>query len=387
MIILADQNIPYARECFSSIGTVKTIPAEKFSRADLRDVDAVVVRAVTPVNADLLNDTHVRFVATPTSGTDHIEVEYLKARDIGFASAAGGNANAVAEYVMAALFYLAAKYDLDLAGMSIGIIGVGHIGSKVAQKAEAIGMQVLLNDPPLQRETGDACYLSLAELFDCDFITLHTPLTRNGIDRTYHLVDRHFLDSLKSGVFIIHSARGAVADTAALTESLQTGHLAGAVVDVWENEPNIDLTLMDKVDIATPHIAGFTVDGRVGAVMMVYQAMCRYFGIRERNVLGDFLSEGEKLLIEIDPSIMNEQELIHRIIQRVYSIELDDTRMRKMGPFTADERAAHFIKLRRQYPVRREFTHTGVQLQSPAPSVAARLTGLGFQVANHGQGR
>ncbi|UCD38474.1 MAG: 4-phosphoerythronate dehydrogenase [Fidelibacterota bacterium] len=384
MRILVDRNIPYASECFSSIGTVEAYSAEDLSSADLQDAEAVVVRAVTPVNADLLDGTAVRFVATSTSGTDHIDLDYLKARGIGFASAAGGNANAVAEYVMAALLHLTAKHDLELVGKSIGIIGVGHIGSKVARKAEALGMRVFHNDPPLQRETGDPRYLPLEQLFNCDFITLHTPLTMNGIDKTYHLMDGNFLDAIRPGVFLINSARGAVADTGSLKRSLAEGHLAGAVLDVWEEEPKIDPDLMNQVDIATPHIAGYSLEGRVSGVLIVYHALCRYFQKEARCSADDLLPEDKNLVIEIDPSTMEGQELINRVVRRAYSIESDDAALRKMVSLPVEERGAYFIRLRRQYRVRREFGQVEIRLQPFAPGVADRLGRLGFRIVHDG---
>jgi erythronate-4-phosphate dehydrogenase len=380
MKILVDQAIPYGGECFSTIGAVDLFDAEELSPEDVRNADAMVVRAVTRIDAGLLDGGDIRFVASPTSGTDHVDLEYLKARDVGFAFAAGGNANSVAEYVVAALLYLATRHKVDLAGKSIGIIGVGHIGSWVAKKARALGMQVFLNDPPLRRATGDTCYLPLSSLYNCDFLTLHTPLTWEGIDKTYHLVDESFLDSLKPGVFLINTSRGGVASTQALKHALKNRHLAGAVLDVWEHEPDIDPELLDLVDIATPHIAGYSVEGRIRSVEIVYEALCRYFGIKEGCRMSDFLPEGGRLQIEIDPSTVEDQELLDSIVQAVYSIESDDANLRGVESLPVDERAAHFIQLRHEYPARREFAHADVTLQTSSPGVVDILPELGFQV-------
>ena len=189
MRIIADRNIPFVVECFSSIGDVEVIPGREMTASLVREADVLLVRSVTRVGSELLAGSKVRFVATATIGFDHIDTEYLAKNDIGFASAPGSNANSAAEYVIAALLSVAQKKNYDLQDKSIGIIGVGNVGGRVAKKASALGMKVYLNDPPLQRQTGDTKYLPIEELFGCDFITLHTPLTFERINRTFHLAD------------------------------------------------------------------------------------------------------------------------------------------------------------------------------------------------------
>ena len=211
----------------------------------------------------MLANSKVKFVATATIGFEHVDVDYLKNSNIGFASAPGSNANSVADYIVAALLSVAQKHKITLEGKSIGVVGVGNVGSKVAKKCAALGMIVKLNDPPLSRQTGDAKYRPLNELFDCDFITLHTPLTREGQDKTYHLADDKFFASLKTGCVFINTCRGAVHDTAALKAAIQNKKLGAVILDVWENEPNIDCELLRMVDISTPHIAGYSLDGKI----------------------------------------------------------------------------------------------------------------------------
>jgi erythronate-4-phosphate dehydrogenase len=183
--IIADANIPFVKDCFSSIGEVEVFPGRQIKPGAVGDADCLLVRSVTRVDSDLLASSRVRFVGTATIGFDHIDIEYLARNKVGFASAPGSNANSAAEYVIAGLLEMGQKYKIKLEGKSIGIIGVGNVGSRVEKKARALGMKVLLNDPPLQRGTGDAKYLPLEELYDCDFITLHTPLTFEGVDKTW----------------------------------------------------------------------------------------------------------------------------------------------------------------------------------------------------------
>jgi len=192
MKIVADENIPFVKECFASIGDVQTLSGRKITPDAIAEADILLVRSITPVNEKLLAGSKVKFVATATIGFEHIDVEYLKNKSIGFASAPGSNANSVADYIIAALLSVAQKHKITLEGKSIGVVGVGNVGSKVAKKCVALGMIVKLNDPPLLRRTGDSKYRPIDELFDCDFITLHTPLTREGQDKTYHLADNFF---------------------------------------------------------------------------------------------------------------------------------------------------------------------------------------------------
>ena len=278
MKIIADENIPFVAECFSSICDVEVAPSREITPGVVADADALLVRSVTRVGADLLAGSKVRFVGTSTIGFDHIDIEYLSRNNIGFASAPGSNANSAAEYVTAALLHIAREHDISLEGKSIGIIGVGNVGSRVAKKATALGMKLCLNDPPLQRQSSAPKYLPIEKLFDCDFITLHTPLTFEGGDKTFHLADEKFFKSLKAGCVFLNTSRGGVVDSIALKAAIGAGRLQATVLDVWENEPNIDTELLEMVDIGTPHIAGYSLDGKIVGMIMIYKAVCKYFG-------------------------------------------------------------------------------------------------------------
>lgn len=338
MKIVADPNIPFAREAFGLLGDVALVPGREISPSTLRDVDALFVRSVTPVNAALLDGSRVRFVATATIGTDHVDAGYLKEQGIGFSSAAGSNANSVAEYVVAALLELAHRRKFDLRGKTLGVVGVGNVGGRVVRYAEALGMRVLQNDPPRQRTEASPIFVSLDQICsESDIITLHVPLTREGLERTFHLFDKSRLESLEQRrPILINTARGAVVDNRALLRAIDGDRIGGAVLDVWENEPNILPELLDVVDIGTPHIAGYSFDGKVNGTRMIYEAACRHFGMETvwRPVLPAVRA------IDLSGELRD-------VVRRMYDIVVDDAALR------ANIRG--FDKLRAQYPVRREF--------------------------------
>jgi erythronate-4-phosphate dehydrogenase len=385
MKIVADANIPFVQECFSSIGDVQTIGGREITPDVVEDADILLVRSITPVGADLLSNSKVRFVATSTIGFDHIDIDFLKQNNIGFASAPGSNANSAAEYVVAGILETAQKYGINLEGKSIGIIGVGNVGSRVAKKCMALGMQTYLNDPPLQRQTGDAKYLPLQKLFDCDFITFHTPLTFEGIDKTYHLADENFFKSLKENCVFINASRGAVVDSKALKATIQAGRLTTVLLDVWENEPNIDTELLEMVDIGTPHIAGYSLDGKIAGMIMIYKAACEYFGIEPKHYIDDFLPEPAIRQLKIEPNANNEQDALLSAVRKIYDIRKDDFQLRQILEKPPEQRGGYFDSLRKNYPVRREFQNTQIILESPCKSITNKLTGIGFTEVRSGK--
>lgn len=380
MKIVADENIPFVEECFSSIGEVEVLQGRLMNRDVLKDATALLVRSITPVDRNLLEDTNVKFVGTATTGDEHIDKAYLESRGVGFASAPGSNANSVAEYVIAALLSVARKKNVEPEGKSVGIIGVGHIGSIVGRKVKALGMQPLLNDPPLQRRTTERKYRPLEGLYDCDFITLHVPLTYEGEDKTYHMIDEKFFGFLKEGSIFINTSRGGVADTTTLKNVMSKGGLRGVILDVWENEPDIDYELLRKVDIGTPHIAGYSLDGKVNGVRMIYEAMCKYFDLNINLNIEDFLPEPEKTQVNIECRDKTEQDILHQAIQQVYAINRDDFNMREILMVPEQQRGAFFDDLRKHYPVRREFHNTKIVMDKPCDSLINKFKGIGFRI-------
>ena len=380
MKIVADTNIPFVRECFSSIGDVEVLGGREITSDAIGDADVLLVRSITPVNASLLAGSRVKFVGTATIGFDHVDIDYLRRNNIAFASAPGSNANSAAEYVIAAILEIALKYDIDLEGKSIGIIGVGNVGSRAAKKCRALGMEVLLNDPPLRRQTGEPNYLPLGKLLDCDFLTLHTPLTFDGQDKTYHLADEKFFKSLGKECVFINASRGAVVDSAALIAAINMGRLRGVVLDVWENEPDIDTELLKMVDIGTPHIAGYSLDGKIAGMIMIYRAVCKHYGMEPRHSIDDFLPEPEVPQVRLDPNPSNHVETVVAAVEAVYDIRRDDVRLRGIQNTRSGHAGEFFDNLRREYEVRREFHNTRVVLERPCEAIARKLAGIGFKV-------
>ncbi len=380
MKIVADENIPFAGECFAALGRVISCAARQITPSLIRDADVLLVRSVTKVGADLLAGSSIRFVATATIGFEHIDTAWLAENNIGFASAPGSNANSVAEYIIAALLNLAKKHKFHLQEKSIGIVGVGNVGSRVEKMCTALGMKVVLNDPPLRRQTGKAKFLPLEELFDCDIISLHTPLTFEGIDKTYHLADEKFFSPLKAGCIFINTSRGGVTDTSALKNAFSTGQIKAAVLDVWENEPNIDTELLGMIDIGTPHIAGYSLDGKIAGMIMIYKAMCEYFGVEVKLDIKDFVPQPEVPQFKINAGNSNEQEILSQAVEEIYKIGEDDSKLRQILNVPAEKKGKYFSDLRKNYPVRREFQNTRIVLDSSCKKTADKLVGIGFKI-------
>ena len=280
MKVIIDHKIPYIKEAIENItDDVVYLPGNAFTRETVKDADALIVRTRTKCNRELLEGSKVKFIATATIGYDHIDTEYCREAGITWTNCPGCNAGSVEQYVHSVLLLLKEKKGLDLKNATIGVVGVGHVGSRVARMAEGLGMKVLLNDPP-RAEQGEQGFVDLATMArECDVITFHTPLNREGAYRTYHLVDEDFLFSLERAPFVINSSRGEVVDTASLLVALAAGKIKAAVIDTWEYEPRISKELMEVAFLATPHIAGYSADGKANATRMSLEALCLFFGI------------------------------------------------------------------------------------------------------------
>ncbi len=376
--VVADSNIPFAREALGGIADVVVLKANELSPQTLRDCDVLLCRSTRKVDAALLEGTSVRFVATATIGFDHVDLEYLRQKGIDFASAPGSNANSVSEYVMSALFALTGESGQRLRERSIGVVGVGNVGSRVAAKAEALGMTVLRNDPPLQRKTGDKRFRPLNELMDCDIITFHVPLERTGTDATYHMADSELLGRLKPGAIFINSSRGAVLDEAALHWAVDSGRLGAVVLDVWEHEPLIDTALLRKVRIGTAHIAGHSFDGKVNGSRMVCEAACRFLGVPFDWDSRVKLPAPDVPELFLDARGKDDEEVLREAVLAIYDVRRDDAALRAI-PDDAS-RGEFFNALRRNYWPRREFHNTTVRLEGGSPGLRAKLAELGFRV-------
>lgn len=365
MKIVADSNIPLVQEAFGPLGAVTLTSGRALTAAAVRDADVLLVRSVTPVNAVLLAGSRVQFVATATIGFDHVDREYLAARGIGFASAAGSNANSVAEYVVAALLDLARRHRFRLRDQTLGVVGVGHVGSKIVRYATALGMRVLPHDPPRQRVENLPQFVSLDRvLAEADIVTVHVPLD----ETTRHMFHRDNLER----VLLLNTARGAVVDNRALLKAIDGGRIPAAVLDVWENEPHISPELLDVVDLGTPHIAGYSLDGKVNGTRMIHAACCQHFQLAaapEPCLPLPPLSE-PVLRMRVAPG-EDDEDALRAIIRRGYDIAADDAALRR--------EIRSFDKLRADYPVRREFGNYRIELAGGSSSLAATLRELGFQ--------
>ena len=340
----------------------------------------LIVRSETRVDARLLEGTPVRFVGTSTIGVDHLDTAYLAGRGIAFANAPGSNAESVAQYVAAALLALAADRKDGLAGATIGIVGFGNVGSRVARVAAGLGLRVLLNDPPLQRRTGDPRFLPLEALVDADIVTLHVPLTHSGEDATFHYFDDERLGTMRRGSILVNTARGAVVDTGALKRALRSGHLAAAVLDVWENEPAVDVELLGLARIATPHIAGYSLDGKLNGARMIFEALRDHAGLDADWMPPVALPPPDAPVIDARGIDADELARLDEVVRRCYDIRCDSEALHRSILLPHAERADLFRALRAGYPVRREFGATTVLVPAGSAPYAGALTALGFRV-------
>jgi len=375
--LLIDENIPLAKEAFFEIGEVRLIPGRTITNQMLRDIEVLIVRSVTPVNAALLDKTPVRFVGTATIGVDHLDVDYLREKGIEFANAAGSNANSVAEYVMASVVHYACEKQMRLSDLTMGIVGVGHVGSRVVQFAQALGLRVLQNDPPRERAENSKHFVSLDEALQSDIVSLHTPLTMAGSDATFHLLDAPRLAQMKAGSLLINTARGGVVDTAALKTILSEGRLT-AYLDVWENEPEIDGELLQHAGIGTPHIAGYSYDGKINGTLQIYEALCKFLG-RPPAWRPAALPQSANSTISLEkPSTA--EECLRLMIRSAYDIVADSNQLKLAAKHSRQERGQHFDAQRAQYPIRREFSSYIIAAKHLDDELVEKFRALGFQI-------
>lgn len=381
MKTVADKNNPYVADAFATLGEVDARPGKTITREALADADILASRSTIQINAELLEGTPVKYVGTATIGTDHMDMAWMDAHGIRHCNAAGCNADSVADYMTCALLHVARERGITLEGMSIGVVGCGNVGSRVVKRAQALGMCVIENDPPLARETGDARYRPIDELLDCDIITFHVPLTKEGPDATHHLADADFLAKLRDDCLLFNASRGPVVANDALKAALREGRLAGAVLDVWEGEPSADPELADLVYLATPHIAGHSFDGKVNGTNMVYRQICEWLGRKPGWTPEPHLPEPLVPLLKIDATGRADEDAIREACFAVYPIQSDDATFRDgLESPDAAARAAAFSAQRSNYPMRREFALTKLELTGASEALRRKLAGLTFQV-------
>jgi len=377
--IVADENIPRVSEAFGSLGEVTLVSGRGLRPGQVRDADILLVRSVTRVDEALLGSSRVRFVGSATIGFDHVDRAYLASRGIGFATAPGSNATSAAEYVVSALLVLSQQQGFRMAGKTVGIIGCGNVGSRVRARLTALGAECLVNDPPLQAAGGPGGFVTLDAALGCDIVTVHVPLELGGSHPTWHLIDADALARLRPGTVFLNTARGAVADNAALLDALTMRDDLTVVLDVWEGEPSIGLPLLERVALGTPHIAGYSLDGKLRGTGMIYRAACEFLG---EPVSWDVRSALPPVSpVDVTAAAGGDGEtLVRAAVLGCYDVRVDDEHLRRLLELPAQERPAYFDRLRREYPVRREFAATPL-VHGPLTGEQQRmLAGLGFVI-------
>ncbi len=374
MKIIIDDKIPYIRGAFEDVAEVIYLPGSKTTAEIAKNADAIVTRTRTICNEKLLAGSSVKFIATATIGYDHIDTDYCDAAGIKWTNAPGCNSKSVEQYIASALMVLAETKKLKLKDLCIGIVGVGNVGSKVAKICEIFGMKVLLNDPPRERAEGSDKFVSLETIKnEADIISLHVPLNIKGEDATFHMGNESFFSALKKRPVLINSCRGEVIKTDAVKKALKTKQLSSFVCDCWENEPDLDLELLEMTDIATPHIAGYSKDGKAKGTLMSVLAISDFFGLGLNNWQPSGVELPTNPIIEIDGEGMNEQEVFSKAILHTYDIRHDDKLLR-LSP-------EHFEQQRGDYPTRREFQAFTIRTQRVEEKTLEKLELLGFNVS------
>ncbi|HLP71435.1 MAG TPA: 4-phosphoerythronate dehydrogenase PdxB [Bacteroidales bacterium] len=372
MKIVADDKIPFLRGALEPFAEVIYVPGKAITKEIIRDADALLIRTRTKCTPELLQGSAVRFIGTATIGFDHLNTNYCEENDIKWTNAPGCNSSSVQQYITAALLKLSRDHNFPLKGKVLGIVGVGNVGTKVEKAARALGMEVMLNDPPRERKEGKGNFVLLGDiLYNADIITVHVPLNFVGEDATWHMFNEKSFKKMRKGTWFINAARGEVVDTASIRKAI-SGDKIRAVLDVWENEPDIDNTLMHQAFLATPHIAGYSTDGKANGTAMSVNALCSFFGLPIDSWYPKDVPPPPDPVIIIDGKGMEDYDIIRQAVNRTYSIEHDDIRLR-LSP-------RDFEKQRGDYRLRREFTAYSVKLKNAGTDVRKILRDLGFNL-------
>lgn len=374
MKIIIDDKIPYIKGALEPFAEVIYLSGKKTTPEVVKDADAIITRTRTICNEKLLAGSSVKFIASATIGFDHIDTNYCEKAGIEWTNAPGCNSKSVEQYIASALMVLAEKKGIILSDKTIGIIGVGNVGSKVALICEIFGMKVLLNDPPRARKEGAKGFVKLDEILEkADIITIHVPLIMDGGDKTFHLADDAFFAKAKKNPVIINSCRGEVAVKEVLKAAIRSEQISGAVIDCWENEPDIDIELLNLIDLGTPHIAGYSKDGKAKGTSMSVQAVSKFFGIGIDNwECTDIELPSGSTVIEIDGQNKTDQQILSEAILTTYDIRDDDQALR--------DSVESFEKLRGDYPVRREFPVYEIKAINLEQRMIEMLRDIGFRV-------
>lgn len=376
MKLLADENMPYVQELFGDWADITTCPGRGLSPEQLIDVDVLLVRSITQVNKALLAKANrLRFVGTATIGCDHIDTDLLTERGIAFASAPGCNKVAVGDYVLAALLKVAAHKNWQLKDKTLAVVGVGNTGSQVVQRASALGMKVLQCDPFKAlscTQSSPTDFVDLKQALTADIVSFHVPITRGGGYPTWHLLGKAEITELKSEQVLVNACRGEVWDNAALLARQLSHAPLTLVMDVWEDEPNVLAPLVPHVLLATPHIAGYSLEGKARGTFALYQALAEFEQLTPAHSLAQLLPAPAIKRVELAACL--DQSLLARLVGLVYDISADDAAFR-----AALGQPGFFDRLRKQYPERRELASLHLVLDSITFD-PAQAQALGFNV-------
>jgi erythronate-4-phosphate dehydrogenase len=371
MKIVADHKIPFLEGVFEPFAEVAYLPGDKIKKAHLKDADALLTRSITQCNNELLEGTAVKLIASATIGDDHIDKEFCLSNNIKWTIAQGCNANAVVQYFTSALLSVSEKAGIVLKDKTIGIIGVGNIGSKVEKVCRAMGMKVLLNDPPRERLESKLNFTDLEIIQkEADIITFHVPLTFGGSYKTFHLFDSTFADKLSKPIILINTSRGPVTDSEALKYAKEQGKISYLILDVWEGEPHFDPDVLKLATIGTPHVAGYSIEGKAKATEMVVQSVSEFFHLPLKNWKPDLGLKNE--ILEIDLTDLNEQQSLQKVFRAVYDIQKDDGLLRN--------NPSEFERLRGSYIFRRENSGYRFKLKNSNQNTELVLSDLGVKI-------
>jgi erythronate-4-phosphate dehydrogenase len=382
VLIVSDRNIPFVEEAFAELGDVRTLRAAEIDATAVRDADLLLCRSTIKVGSALLDGSRVRFVATATIGTDHLDLPYLASRGITWASAPGSNADSVALWWACAIANVSRRFDLDPTSMVVGVVGVGHVGRRIAALAEALGTRPALCDPPRARAESGGGFVTLDELLpECHVVSLHVPLNEDGPDATRGLIGAARIERMRPRALLVNACRGEVVDAAALTEALSAQRLR-AVLDVFPGEPRPDPRLVGLAALATPHIAGHSLDGKVNGTDAIYRAACAFLGkpatFSARATLGPPAARPHRLSVlgQSDAAALDE------VLRPIYDISVDDAALRKIVAQPEPDRAAAFRAYRDGYPPRREPRGLEIDIHPRRTNVRKVLSCLGAVVGN-----
>jgi erythronate-4-phosphate dehydrogenase len=364
------ETVLLGREAFETLGEVIVVPDRQIGPEHLKDADALIIRSKTKVTPELLAGSSVRFVGTATAGFEHMDCQWLEKSGIGWTAAPGCNADSVADYITAALLFLHTFEGVIIEGRTIGIIGVGQVGSRVAKRAEALGLRVLLNDPPRAAKEGAAGFQCLETLLaESDIVTLHVPLIKEKPWPTLKMADCRFFEQMKRGSVFINASRGKVLDCDTLLHAKANGMVAHAVLDVWDPEPAIRADVLAAATIGTPHIAGHSFEGKLNGTIQVYREVCHFFETAPVWDPAPLLPAVDVPELKIDSRGKSDLEVLTEAVAAVYDIRVDHLSV---------EDIARFDKLRSSYRVRREFKNTVIKLTGNRPDLLKRVEKAGF---------